>query len=107
MNTEEKVPGNTTVAPDVLEAIIHMTANDTQGVTKLYSSSNANNGVKLKISDGIVNADVYVALDADFNTLEVCNNLQKKIVRAVKEMVGMKVGSLNIHVEDYEYPETK
>ena len=105
--TEEKIPGSTTVSPEVLETIIKMTANDTQGVTRLYNSSNASNGVKLKISDGIVNADVYVALDADYNTLDVCNHLQNKIIRAVKEMIGMSVGTLNIHVEDYDYPEIK
>ena len=105
METKEKATGNTTVAPEVIETIVQMTANDTKGISRIYSSS-ANNGVKLKIADGTVSADIYVVLDSNCsNAIEVCNNLQRKIARAVKDMVGMQVGCLNIHVEDIDYPE--
>ena len=78
MSDNERVPGNTTVAPEVLETIIEMTVNETQGVSRLFSNNNANSGVKLKISDGIVDADIYIVLKADCNTIEVCKNLQKR-----------------------------
>ncbi len=107
MNEKDRVPGNTTVAPEVIETIIQMTANDTQGVAKLYSNNNAQNGVKMKISDGVVNADVYLVLKSDCNTMEVCKHVQNKITRAIKEMVGMNVGFVNIHIEDFSYPEVK
>ena len=106
MNEKERVPGNTTVAPEVIETIVKMTADDTVSVSRLYSSNNAQNGVKMKIVDGAVNADVYIVLEADCSTLEVCKRLQKKIERAIKEMVGMNVGYVNIHIEDFNYPET-
>ncbi len=107
MNEKERVPGNTTVASEVMETIIQMTANDTQGVARLYSNNNAQNGVKMKISDGTVNADVYLVLKSDANTMEVCKRVQNKIARAVKEMAGMNVGYVNIHIEDFSYPEVK
>jgi uncharacterized alkaline shock family protein YloU len=106
MNEKDRVPGNTTVAPEVMETIIEMTANDTLGVARLYTNNNAQNGVKMKIVDGTVNADVYIVLDANCNTMEVCKRLQKKIGRAIKEMVGMNIGYVNIHIEDFNYPET-
>ena len=106
MNEKERVPGNTTVAPEVMETIIQMTANETQGVARLYTNGNNQNGVKMKIVDGVVNADVYIVLEADCNTIEVCKRLQTKIARAIKEMVGMSVGCVNIHIEDFNYPET-
>ena len=89
MSDNERVPGNTTVAPEVLETIIEMTVNETQGVSRIFNSSNANSGVKLKIADGIVNADIYIVLDADCNTIEVCKKLQKKTHRAIKDIVGI------------------
>ena len=107
MNEKKRIPGNTTVAPEVLETIIQMTANDTQGISRIFNNNTNNSGVKLKIADGTVNADIYVALNNDCNTIEVCNALQKKIARAIKEMVGMEVGCLNIHIEDFDYPEVK
>lgn len=105
MNDKERVPGNTTVAPEVMETIIQMTATDTLGVSRLYSNNNAQNGVRMKIVDGVVNADVYVVLEADGNAIDVCKRVQKKIGRAIKEMVGMNVGCVNIHIEDFNYPE--
>lgn len=105
MEEKERIPGNTTVAPEVLETIIEMTVNETQGVSRLFNNNSANSGVKMKLSEGIVNADIYIVLKADCNTLEVCKKLQKKIARAIKDIVGMGVGSLNVHVEDFEYPE--
>ena len=100
----ERVPGNTTVAPEVLETIVEMTVNETPGVARLYNSSGSNSGVKLKIVDGNVNAEIYIVLEADSNTIEVCKLLQKNIARSIQNMVGMGVGSLNIHVEDFDYP---
>ncbi len=105
MDDKKRVPGSTTVAPDVIETIIQMTANDTPGVSRIFNSNSANSGVKLKIAEGTVSADIYIALCSDCNTLAVCNKLQKKIERAIKDMVGMKVGSLNIHIEDFDYSE--
>ena len=107
MNEKERVPGNTTVAPEVLETIIQMTADDTQGVARLYTNNNNQNGVKMKITDGTVNADVYIVLESNCSTLEVCKHLQSKIARAIKEMVGMSVGYINIHIEDFNYPEMR
>lgn len=106
MDEKDRVPGSTTVAPEVLLTIVEMTANETQGIAHIFNNNSANSGVKLKISDGFVNADVYVVLKPDFNTIEVCKKLQKRIARAVKEMAGMNVGCVNIHVEDFEYAET-
>ena len=105
MNEKERVPGNTTVAPEVLETIVEMTVNETQGVSRIYNGNSANSGVKLKLTEGIVNADIYIVLNADCNTIEVCKTLQKNIERAIKDIVGMSVGCLNIHVEDFDYPE--
>ena len=41
MNEIDRVPGSTTIAPEVMETIIQMTANDTLGVAKLYGNNNA------------------------------------------------------------------
>ena len=107
MSEKERVSGNTTIAPEVMETIIEMTATDTQGVARLSSNANAQNGVKMKITDGVVNADIYLVLESDCSTLEVCKRVQTKVARAIKEMVGMNVGSVNIHIEDFSYPEAE
>ncbi len=103
MSDKPRVAGSTTIAPEVIETIIKMTASETKGVNRIYSNS-SNPGVKLKIEDHIVNADVYVILDHRQNTLKVGKKLQHDISRAISESIGMQAGSINIHVEDFDFP---
>ena len=102
MNEQKKASGYTTIDNDVIDTIIRMTTTETEGVNRIFTNS-SNPGVKVKISDGVVFADVYVVLNKRTNSVEVGHDLQKSISRAIQEMIGMKVGSINIHIEDYEY----
>ncbi len=103
MSEKPRVAGSTTIAPDVIETIIKMTASETKGVNRIYVSS-SNSGVKIKIDEDVVNADVYVILDHRQNTLKVGKKLQNVISRAISESIGMKAGCINIHVEDFDFP---
>ncbi|MHC1770796.1 MAG: Asp23/Gls24 family envelope stress response protein [Flexilinea sp.] len=103
MSEKPRVAGSTTIAPEVIETIIKMTASETKGVNRIYVSS-SNSGVKLKIDENIVNAEVYVILDHRQNTLKVGKKLQSDISRAISESVGMEAGCINIHVEDFDFP---
>jgi uncharacterized alkaline shock family protein YloU len=55
------------------------------------------------VEDNTVNADLYVILKQDINIREVSRNLQQQVARAIQEMVGMEIGSVNIHIEDIDY----
>ncbi len=103
MTERPRVAGSTTIAPEVIETIIKMTACETKGVNRIFVNS-SNSGIKLKIEDRVVNADVYVILDHRQNTLKVGKKLQNDISRAISETVGMEAGSINIHVEDFDFP---
>ncbi len=102
MSDDTRVEGNTTIDSDVIETIIKMTASETEGVSHLFITS-SNTGVKTRIQDGIVTADVYVVLAQRQNAVLTSRKLQEKISRAISEMVGMKAGNISIHVEDYDY----
>ena len=72
------------------------------GVNRLFRKG-ANEGVRIDIKDDLVSADVYLIVMEDVNIREVSRNVQKKVARAIQEMVGMEVGRVDIHVEDIEY----
>lgn len=105
MDEKERVSGNTTVAADVIETIIRQTAEETKGISRIFANSANNNGVRLKIINDQVDADVYICLEQRENAIEIGRKLQGKIVRAVSEMAGMEVGSINVHVEEFDYPQ--
>jgi uncharacterized alkaline shock family protein YloU len=105
-------PGKTTVAPDVLTAIARLSALGVKGVNHMADVAGGVNrlfrhgdsdGVRIAVDDNTVVIDLYVVLQQDVNIRDVSRNIQQQVARAIQEMVGMDIGSINIHIEDIEY----
>ncbi|MGD0611576.1 MAG: Asp23/Gls24 family envelope stress response protein [Anaerolineales bacterium] len=103
--------GKTTLTPEVLLTIARMSAMEVEGVNRmapvrggvnsLFGRGNA--GVRIVIEDSDVFVDLYLVLDKDVNIREVSRNVQHQVARAIAEMTGLKVGHVNIHIEDIDY----
>jgi uncharacterized alkaline shock family protein YloU len=107
-------PGKTTIAPEVLLTIARLTTLNVAGVSRMSTTPpvnvnrifkrGGNEGVYIEVQDDAVFADIYVVLCNGFNIREVSQNIQRDVARAISEMVGMRVGRVNIHVEDIDFP---
>jgi uncharacterized alkaline shock family protein YloU len=107
--------GQTTIAPDVLLNIAALTTLGVEGVSRMSPTPGVvnrilhrgqeNEGVKIEVEDKAVHVDIHVILLAEVNVREVSRNIQKKVARAISEMVGMDPGRINIHIEDMDYEE--
>lgn len=115
MSDTKSPPGKTTVSPDVLISIAKLSALGVPGVSHMAAipggvnrlfRKGANEGVRIEVEDDTVFADMYLVLIADVNIREVSRNVQKRVARAIQEMVGMEVGHVNIHIEDIDYEES-
>ena len=104
--------GRTTIAPEVLVTIVKLTVLSVPGVSHLAPipgrlnqilKREANDGVHISVENNTVYADVFVIFQRDINVRDVSRTIQHQIARAVKEMVGMEVGKVNVHVEDIDY----
>ncbi len=104
--------GKTTIAPDVLVTIVKLTVSSIPGISRLAPvpgrinrvfKREAVDGVEIFVENNTVYADVYVIFQRDVNVRDVSRTIQNQVSRAVKEMVGMEVGKVNIHVEDIDY----
>jgi uncharacterized alkaline shock family protein YloU len=107
-------PGKTTIAPDVLHTIARLTTLGVEGVSRMcpdpavkmnriFKRAQAE-GVHMEVKDETVFVDLYVIINNNFNIREVSLNIQRSVTRAITEMVGMRVGRVNVHVEDIDYP---
>jgi len=105
--------GKTTVAPEVLLNIARLTTLDVKGVSRMGNIPSGFNrlfkrgygeGVRIDIKNDIVYADLHVILQADVNIRDVSRQIQYNVNRAIAEMVGMRVGRVNVHIEDIDYP---
>jgi uncharacterized alkaline shock family protein YloU len=110
---DRRAPGKTTIAPDVLASIARLTALETPGVSRmgvvaaganrLFTRSDSE-GVRIDVKGGVVDADIYLIVRNDVNIRDVSRKVQQGVARAIREMVGMKVGRVNVHIEDIDYP---
>ncbi len=113
MNTIHDTEDKTTIAPEVLSTIAALTTLNVPGVSRLspyhpkkglIKSRQHTQGVALQIKDDSVYVDIYVIMASNVNIQEVGRKIQNQVSRAISEMVGMKVGRINIHVEDIDFP---
>lgn len=109
MSDQLRPPGETTVSPEVLIDIVrlatlsvtgvHAIAPVPGGVNRIFTKG-GNEGVQLSVTDNTVSATVYVILENNFEISPVAHAIIQKVGRAISEMVGMEVGSVDVHVED-------
>lgn len=106
--------GNTTIAPDVLLTTIRLTTLNVEGVSRMGSTPAGVNrlirrgfgeGVRVNIKDDIVTVDIYVILKSEVNIREVSRNIQRNVGRAITDLIGMRIGRVNVHIEDVDYPD--
>jgi len=106
---EENI-GTVTVAPEVLLALIRLTAIATPGVAHLSTenpdgvhrlfSGKASEGIQLQIEDHTVWIDLFVVAEPDAQMLLLGQTLQREISRAIQDVVGMPVKEINVHIDD-------
>jgi uncharacterized alkaline shock family protein YloU len=97
-------PDSTTIAPDVLHSIARLTALKIPGVHATSQRRGAPEGVQVRVTDGVVDVDLYLVLDKDLNLRQVSRDVQSAVARAIEEMIGMQAGTINVHIEDIYYP---
>ncbi len=118
MTEETRLPGQTTVAPEVLIDIVRLSALSVEGVSRLSDtageinrllSKSVGEGVYIVVEGDLVNTTVYLVVKEGYEVLQVAHAVQAKVGRAISEMVGMEVGNIDIHVEDIDcsFPKVK
>ncbi len=102
--------GTVTVSPEVLLAVIRLTALSTPGVARLSTvhpssfrrifKGKVGEGIRMDIEDGAVSIDLYIVAEPDVKMLPLGQTLQREISRAIQNVLGMPVKGIDIHIED-------
>jgi uncharacterized alkaline shock family protein YloU len=105
--------GSTTIAPDVLLTIARLSTLAIPGVSRLspirggvnrlFRRNPAHQGVRIRVEDNLVDADIFVILNAGHNIRQVSRDIQREVARSIIKMVGMEVGTINVHIEDIDF----
>lgn len=114
----EKAHGQVTIAPEVLVTIVQlttqeisgiheMTANWTRDVNRFFGDMRIGDGVQIQVRNNQITVDLYVIVDHHVNMFQLARRVQHEVARAVREMTGMNVAAVNVHITDVYYPSPK
>lgn len=108
-NANRESIGEIEIAPQVLEVISHIAANEVEGVyalrgnfsadvKHLFGQSYYKNGVALSYDQDGINIDIYCNLKYGVNVPKVALEVQSKVKDQVYQMTDIKLTEVNIHV---------
>ena len=110
----DDIQGKVTIAPMVLTTIVRQTALECEGVSRLaplpakmrglLSGGTSEEGIFVNVTEQGVQAEVHIVANAGSNMLKVGSTLQARITRALEEMVGMPVVSVDVYIDDVTVP---
>jgi uncharacterized alkaline shock family protein YloU len=113
----DDLQGKVTVAPSVLTSIVRLTALEQEGVHRLapvprpmrglFTGSRADEGILLGIGEDGVSLELHVVAEANANMLKLGDTLQAEVTRAIEEMVGLPVKSVDVYIDDVFLPPDK
>ncbi len=107
----EESHGRVTIDVSVLETIARLTTLAVPGVTRMASAGvrdllrrTPSEGVQIAVKDNRVRADLHIIVEATYNLRQVARAVQNEVARAIRDMVGMDIEAINIHIEDVDFP---
>ncbi|OGO04572.1 MAG: hypothetical protein A2Y73_01750 [Chloroflexi bacterium RBG_13_56_8] len=82
--------------------VLRMYRDLSSGMDRLWKGRGAGDGIRVEVIDDAVLVDIAVIVAHEVNIYEVGCEIQARVSRAIKDMVGMPVLAVNVHVENVE-----
>lgn len=109
LNDQNDQLGHIKIAPEVVEVILGIAANQVEGVHQmrgtlsssinaLFGRANHGKGVTLTVTEGKVYADVYVYLEYGVSVPKVALAMQETLKEQLLFMTDLQLAEVNIHV---------
>ena len=107
--SEDNTLGKVEIAPEVIEVIAGIAANEVDGVaemrgnfasnvTERFGKKNHGKGVKVELTSDGIKIDVYVVLNYGVAIPTVAQSSQDNIRQAIKNMTALSIEEINVHV---------
>jgi uncharacterized alkaline shock family protein YloU len=108
MEQEPKL-GRVLIAPTVLGQIVERSALGVPGVAAIAPRHprydrlrSAAGGVHVRVAEHTVSADIALIAQSSTNILDLGQRVQAEVTLALRQMVGMEVGEINVYVDDVQ-----
>ncbi|MCI8281662.1 MAG: Asp23/Gls24 family envelope stress response protein [Lachnospiraceae bacterium] len=110
--------GEVRIADEVVAIIAGLAATEVEGVSSMAGNitnelvsklgmKNLSKGIKVEVSDGIVNVDVALNIAFGYAIPEVSAKVQERVKTAVENMTGLEVHSVDIRIAAVDMGKSK
>lgn len=88
------------LATSEIKGVVGTSGNVASGLPEFWGKKNAGKGIKVAFTeDNKVSIDAFIIVDYGCQIPQVAKQLQEKIKSQVETMTGVKVESVNIHIQ--------
>ena len=107
------------ISDDVVAVIAGIAVSDVQGVAGmakgfaggitevLSGKKNLSKGIKVEVTEKEAKIDVNIIVEYGTRIPDVAFEIQSRVKKSVKEMTGLEVVSVNVHVQGVQTPQEK
>lgn len=110
--------GEVKIADEVVAIIAGLAATEVDGVSSMAGNitnelvsklgmKNLSKGIRVEVSDGIVQADVALNIAYGYAIPDVSAKVQEKVKTAIENMTGLEVSGVNIRIASVDMGKSK
>jgi len=105
--------GSIKISADVIATIASLAAAEVPGlanmavggISGMLGRKNLTKGVKVELGEGEVSLSLFVIVEFGLLIPEVAESVQQKVKSAVESMTGLRVVSVDVHVQGVTFPQ--
>lgn len=97
--TDDVVAITAALAASEVDGVASMSGGIAAGIAQRLGRKNLSRGIKVDVRNEDCDIDVYIIVKYGVNIPNVCNNIREKTKNAIEDTVGLKVATVNIHVQ--------
>ncbi len=104
--------GTVRISPQVLATIARLSTLSINGVVRMsrdfsrgmdrFLGKGGGEGVRIEVVDDAVSVDIHIIAAQNVDLYKLGRTIQSQVARAIKDMVGMPVLAVNVHVENVQ-----
>lgn len=93
------------LAATEVEGVSAMSGGIAGGIADVLGRKNFSKGVKVEVGAEDAKIDIFIVVKYGERIPDVAWDIQESVKKAVENMTGLKVSSVNIHVQGVQFPQ--
>jgi uncharacterized alkaline shock family protein YloU len=93
------------LAATEVEGVASMSGGIAGGIADVLGRKNFSKGVKVEVGAEDAKIDIFIVVNYGERIPDVAWDIQESVKKAVENMTGLKVSSVNIHVQGVQFPQ--